>query len=129
MIIALLDNPNLVFDHVRRFTTSICTQMMTWVPTPRIDDLMLLQKYDGDDKWAALIAAGFAKLLDVFPFLRSLPAGVRPLCGHVGLQKNNLDLSFGLWQDVKEKIEEKMSKANPASIVSRCSCPLLRSGA
>lgn len=68
--------------------------------TPRIDDPMLLQMYDGFEQWSALIGAGPAKLLDVFPVLRSLLAAVRPLYGHaLALQKNKSDLSFGLWQD------------------------------
>lgn len=104
MMIPLLDNPDSVFDHIRRFTTSLSTQMIYGFRTPKIDDPILLRMYDGVEKWSAVIGAGAAALLDVFPILRSLPAAVRPLYNHaLDLQKDTLELSLGLWRDAKRR--------------------------
>jgi hypothetical protein len=116
MMIALLDSPDLVFDHIRRFTTSLFTQIIYGFRTPRIDDPMLLRLYEGVEKWSAITGAGAAALLDVFPILRSLPAAIRPLYNHaLDLQRDALGLALELWRDSKKRSEEKTAKVNLTS--------------
>jgi tRNA U34 2-thiouridine synthase MnmA/TrmU len=38
MMAALLDEPHLVFDHIRRYTNSVATQFVYGFLTPRIED-------------------------------------------------------------------------------------------
>ncbi|KAK4149476.1 O-methylsterigmatocystin oxidoreductase [Chaetomidium leptoderma] len=111
MMIALLDKPNLVFDHIRRFTNSLATQIVYGFRTPSVDDPKLLRCYESVEKWSAVTGAGAAALLDVFPILQSLPALIRPLYYYaLSLRDSTLDFSVGLWKDAKRQLMEGTAK-------------------
>lgn len=119
MMIALLNEPHLVFEHIRRYTNSVTTQFVYGFRTPRIDDPKLLKLYESVEKWSAVTGAGTAALLDVFPILRSLPAAVRPLYSHaLSLKKDYFDLALGLWQDAKKGVREGTAKVRFLDFVS-----------
>ncbi|KAL2196674.1 cytochrome P450 [Corynascus similis CBS 632.67] len=112
IMVDLLDEPHLVFDHIRRYTNSIATQMVYGFRTSKIDDPQLLSMYDTIEKWGEITGAGAAALLDVFPVLRALPPAIRPLYQYaLSIRKASLDLAWDLWQDVKRKIREGNAKS------------------
>ena len=112
MVVALLDEPNLVFDHIRRYTNSLSTQIIYGFRTARIDDPKLLLLYESVEKWSAVSGAGAAALLDVFPVLRSLPVFARPLYHHaLSLKDHTLSLNTSLWLDAKKKVKLGTAKA------------------
>jgi hypothetical protein len=111
MMAALLDEPHLVFDHIRRYTNSVATQFVYGFRTPRIDDPKLVQLYDSVEKWSAITGAGSAALLDVFPILRSLPAAVRPLYNYaLSLKREYFDLALSHWGNAKRGVQEGTAK-------------------
>lgn len=117
-MVDLLDEPHLVFDHIRRYTNSIATQMVYGFRTSKIDDPQLLSMYDTIEKWGEITGAGAAALLDVFPVLRALPPAIRPLYQYaLSIRKASLDLAWDLWQDVKRKIREGNAKVESSCSV------------
>ncbi|GAB1318300.1 Fumitremorgin C synthase [Madurella fahalii] len=111
MMIAILNEPHLVFDHIRRYTNSLATQIIYGFRTPKIDDPRLLQLYESVEKWSAVTGAGAAALLDVFPVLRSLPKFARPLYHHaLVLKQYTFSLNTSLWLDAKKKVKEGTAK-------------------
>jgi len=116
IMVALLNEPHLVFSHVRRYTNSLSTQIIYGFRTSKIDDPKLLRMYDTMEKWSEVTGAGAAALLDLFPVLRLLPAAIRPLYKHaLSIKKESLGLASGLWQDAKQKVRE--GKAKPCFCV------------
>ena len=108
---ALLDEPHLVFDQIRRYTNSVATQFVYGFRTPKIDDPNLVQLYDSVEKWSAVTGAGSAALLDVFPILRSLPPAVRPLYNYaLSLKREYFDLALSHWGNAKRGVQEGTAK-------------------
>lgn len=117
MMVAILDEPSLVFDHIRRYTNSLSTQIIYGFRTARIDDPELLRLYQSIENWAAVTGAAAAALLDVFPILRSLPTAVRPLYHHaLSLKEFTLSLNMGLWLDAKKKVQQATAKVRSSFI-------------
>ncbi|KAH6621612.1 cytochrome P450 [Chaetomium sp. MPI-SDFR-AT-0129] len=111
MMVAILDEPNLVFDHIRRYTNSLSTQIIYGFRTARINDPRLLQLYKSIEDWALVTGAAAAALLDAYPILRSLPTFIRPLYHHaLSLGEFTLSLNMGLWQEAKKKVEQGTAK-------------------
>ncbi|KAL2190582.1 cytochrome P450 [Thermothelomyces heterothallicus CBS 203.75] len=107
----LLDKPQLIFHHIRRYTNSVSTQLVYGFRTPRIDDPKLLLMYDTMEKFGDVTGAGAAALLDVFPVLRYLPPAIRPLYNHaLSIRKASLDLAGDLWFEAKRKVREGTAK-------------------
>ncbi|KAK4183906.1 O-methylsterigmatocystin oxidoreductase [Podospora australis] len=111
MMIALLEQPDLVFDHIRRFTNSLSTQIIYGFRVARIDDPKLLRLYQSVEGWAEVTGAAAAAVLDVFPILRSLPAALTPLYHHaLKLQEFTSSLNTGLYLDAKKLVDTGKSK-------------------
>ncbi|KAL2176116.1 cytochrome P450 [Thermothelomyces heterothallicus CBS 202.75] len=111
----LLDKPQLIFHHIRRYTNSVSTQLVYGFRTPRIDDPKLLLMYDTMEKFGDVTGAGAAALLDVFPVLRYLPPAIRPLYNHaLSIRKASLDLAGDLWFEAKRKVREGTAKRRKA---------------
>lgn len=111
MMVAILDEPNLVFDHIRRYTNSLSTQIVYGFRTPRIDDPKLLQLYKSIENWGHVTGAAAAALLDAFPILRSLPTFIRPLYHHaLSLRDFTLKLNMSHWVEAKKKIQQGTAK-------------------
>ncbi|KAI9154975.1 Cytochrome P450 monooxygenase virE [Paramyrothecium foliicola] len=67
MLLGMLETPDDFINHIRRYTTSLTTQMTFGYRTPTSKDPSLLEMFDG------------AALLDVFPLLRVLPDVLLPV--------------------------------------------------
>ncbi|KAK4034937.1 O-methylsterigmatocystin oxidoreductase [Parachaetomium inaequale] len=116
IMVALLDEPRLVFDHIRRYTSSLSAQFVYGFRTSTIDDPKLLVMYDNIEKFSDVTGPGAAALLDAFPILRALPATVRPLYNHaLSLKDEAFTLASGLWQHAKREVQE--GKAKPSFCV------------
>jgi hypothetical protein len=123
MMVGLLNEPHLVFDHIRRYTNSVATQFVYGFRTPKIDDPNLLQLYDSIEKWSAVTGAGSAALLDVFPILRSLPAAVRPLYSYaLSLKGDYFDLALSHWHNAKREVQEGTAKVRFPNFYLMPSC-------
>jgi hypothetical protein len=117
MMVALLNEPALVFDHIRRYTSSLSAQFVYGFRASTIDDPKLLVMYDNVDKFSEVTGAGPAALLDAFPILRVLPAMVRPFYKHaISLQEEALTLASSLWKDAKREAQEGKAKASYGSV-------------
>ncbi|KAK8118834.1 uncharacterized protein PG998_003460 [Apiospora kogelbergensis] len=73
-----LDEPELWVDHVRRFTTSIVTQLVYGVRTASIEDPKLKHLYDVIDDFVPTVGSSGSALLDLYPILRKLPDSMLP---------------------------------------------------
>ena len=103
-----------VFDHIRRYTMSLTTQVTYGFRTPTTDDPRLLALYESVEKWSELTGAGAAALLDAYPVLQSLPAFVRPLYRRARqCYERTMGLNMGLWLEAKEKVKKGEAKVSP----------------
>lgn len=111
MMIALLEEPDKVLHHIRRYTNSLTTQIVYGFRTPKIDDPKLLRLYHVIEEWSSITGAGAAAVLDVFPIFRSLPPFIRPLYRHaLDLQERTFDLYKGHWLQAKKKVQNGTAK-------------------
>ncbi|KAK4642058.1 hypothetical protein QC761_511720 [Podospora bellae-mahoneyi] len=111
MMIALLEEPDKVLHHIRRYTNSLTTQIVYGFRTPKIDDPKLLRLYHVIEEWSSITGAGAAAVLDVFPIFRSLPPFIRPLYRHaLDLKERTFDLYKGHWLEAKKKVQNGTAK-------------------
>ncbi|KAK3686112.1 cytochrome P450 [Podospora appendiculata] len=120
MLAAMLDEPQSVFQHVRRYSTSLSTQMIYGFRMERHDDPRLHKLFRIVDKVTEVVGAQAAALLDVFPILQSLPAFMSPLYHHArALNDEAAPFYLGLYLDAKKKVKGGLPTAPPfiASLV------------
>ncbi|KAK4107197.1 cytochrome P450 [Canariomyces notabilis] len=111
MMIAVLEEPDLIFDHIRRYTNSFSTQIVYGFRTPRIDDPRLLKLYKNTEDWSHVTASAGAALLDAFPVLRGLPEVARPLYRHARrVADMTVGLSMEMWGEIKGRVKEGTAK-------------------
>ncbi|KAI4934694.1 hypothetical protein J4E85_002552 [Alternaria conjuncta] len=111
MLVGFLDSPDLFIDHIRRYTNSLTTQMIFGFRTTSIDDPKLKQLYSGFEKFSELMGETTAKLVDLFPILRSLPDFALPLRKYAKeLHEKESELYVGHWLNVKKAIKNGTAK-------------------
>ncbi|KAI0868661.1 cytochrome P450 [Hypoxylon argillaceum] len=111
MLLGFLEQPARFFNHIRRYTNSISTQMIFGFRTLDIDDPKLEQLIHGFEKWSELAGSQTAALLDVFPILRRLPDVFLPTKRYAkGLHKKEYDLYVGHYLTAKRKLKEGKAK-------------------
>ncbi|KAI1146431.1 cytochrome P450 [Nemania diffusa] len=111
MLLGFLEQPARFFNHIRRYTNSISTQMIFGFRTLDIDDPKLEQLIHGFEKWSELAGSQTAALLDVFPILRRLPDVFLPKKRYAkGLHKKEYDLYVGHYLTAKRKLKEGKAK-------------------
>ncbi|KAJ6017894.1 hypothetical protein N7451_001273 [Penicillium sp. IBT 35674x] len=74
----LLDTPEDLLRHVRRFTYSLSTQMIYGYRCVNNQDPNLLQLFESFEKWGELSGSSSAQLADLYPFLQKLPDFLAP---------------------------------------------------
>ncbi|KAH6695143.1 cytochrome P450 [Plectosphaerella plurivora] len=74
----LLDTPNDLLAHIRRFTYSLSTQMIFGYRCVDNKDPNLLQLFESFEKWGELSGSSSAQIADLFPILQKLPALMTP---------------------------------------------------
>ncbi|RDA93281.1 hypothetical protein CP533_2066 [Ophiocordyceps camponoti-saundersi (nom. inval.)] len=88
MLMGFLDQPQDFISHIRRYTTSLTTQMTFGYRTPTSDDPNLVEMFENFERLSELAGTQVAALLDLFPVLRRLPdfllpsrkLGMEPCC-------------------------------------------------
>ncbi|KAF7548490.1 hypothetical protein G7Z17_g7005 [Cylindrodendrum hubeiense] len=74
----LLDTPNDLLYHLRRFTYSLSTQMIFGYRCTDNKDPNLLQLFKSFDKWGELAGSSSAQLADLYPIMQKLPEFMAP---------------------------------------------------
>ncbi|KAI1125417.1 cytochrome P450 [Nemania abortiva] len=111
MLLGFLEQPSRFFNHIRRYTNSISTQMIFGFRTLAIDDPKLEQLVHGFEKWSELAGSQTAALLDVFPILRYLPDVFLPTKRYAKkLHEKEYDLYVGHYLTAKRKLKEGKAK-------------------
>ncbi|KAJ4986250.1 cytochrome P450 [Stagonosporopsis vannaccii] len=106
MLHDLLNSPQDFVAHIRRYSTSLTTQMVFGFRTSNNDDPKLKQLFDGFEKWGDLIQTPSAQLLDLFPILQRLPASLRPNYRYAQrLHEREMQLYLGHWMQTKRGLE------------------------
>ncbi|KAK8080564.1 hypothetical protein PG997_008382 [Apiospora hydei] len=114
LMCGLLDEPDLWVDHVRRFTTSLVTQMVYGVRTASIYDPKLRRLYDVIDEFVPTVGSTESALLDFYPILRELPDALLPSKRKAKVQHaNERALFLDHWTECKRRINEKTSMVRP----------------
>ncbi|KAK7728483.1 hypothetical protein SLS57_002371 [Botryosphaeria dothidea] len=73
MLNDLLDSPETLLEHLRRYSSSLVASIVYGWRTPDFKDPKLWEFFDGFDKFAALAQTAGAALPDFYPILRKLP--------------------------------------------------------
>ncbi|KAK7956190.1 uncharacterized protein PG986_005412 [Apiospora aurea] len=108
LMCGLLDEPDLWVDHVRRFTTSLVTQMVYGVRTASIYDPKLRRLYDVIDEFVPTVGSTESALLDFYPILRELPDALLPSKRKAKVQHAmERELFLDHWTECKRRINEK----------------------
>ncbi|KAK4981121.1 hypothetical protein LTR66_001475 [Elasticomyces elasticus] len=79
MLVGFLEKPNEFIDHIRRYTTSLTTQMAFGFRMTSIEDPRFIEMFDIFERFSELTGTQSAALLDVFPLLRNLPDILLPV--------------------------------------------------
>ncbi|TVY51099.1 Cytochrome P450 monooxygenase patI, partial [Lachnellula cervina] len=107
MMLAFLDDPEGYRKHVRRYTTSLTTQMVYGFRTTSNRDPRLLKFFENFEEWGKLVSAGGAQILDLYPMLRNLPAFLTPAYkGALKLGEKERELYMLNWMSTKNSIKD-----------------------
>ncbi|TVY34892.1 Cytochrome P450 monooxygenase [Lachnellula occidentalis] len=107
MMLAFLNEPEGFRKHLRRYTTSLTTQMVYGYRTTSQNDPRLLKFFENFEEWGTLVSAGSAQLLDLYPMLRKLPAFLTPAYKDaLKLGEKELDLYMLNWMGTKNSIKD-----------------------
>ncbi|OAL53492.1 cytochrome P450 [Pyrenochaeta sp. DS3sAY3a] len=105
MMLAFLDEPEEFVNHVRRYTTSLTTQMVYGYRTTSKTDPRLVSFFENFERWGKLVGAASGQLLDVFPLLRKVPPPLLPAYrAAYQLAADEADLYMRNWTTAKSKI-------------------------
>ncbi|KAI0390715.1 cytochrome P450 [Xylariaceae sp. FL0594] len=120
MLLAMLDRPARFFDHVRRYTTSISTQLIYGFRTADEHDPKFHQLIHNIERWSELTGSQSAALLNVYPILRRLPDLFLPMRRYAKqLRQKEYDLFVGHYLTAKTKLKKGTAKPCIASDVVR----------
>ena len=75
MLCGILEQPQHFVSHIRRYTTSVTTQMVFGFRTTSIHDEKLEQLYHGVEKWSEVTGSSSAAVTNVYP-VPEAPAGL-----------------------------------------------------
>ncbi|KAK1623551.1 cytochrome P450 [Colletotrichum phormii] len=104
MLSGFLEEPDSFVDHIRRFTTSLTTQMVFGFRTTNIHDEKLKRLYHCVERWSEVVGSSAAALLDVYPPLRNLGFMSPGKRYAEALHKEERALYVGHWMDAKERV-------------------------
>ncbi|KAE8442354.1 hypothetical protein EG329_003425 [Mollisiaceae sp. DMI_Dod_QoI] len=107
MLFDILNTPDDVLGHIRRYSNSLTTSMTFGWRTPTNDDPKLRQLFEGFSEFAIINQTGTAALIDFFPFLRRLPEFVLPTQAKARrLHEIEKQLYVGHWLRSKNSITD-----------------------
>ncbi|KAJ6084237.1 cytochrome P450 oxidoreductase [Penicillium sp. IBT 16267x] len=97
----VLETPDDLLSHLRRFTYSLSTQMIYGYRCVDNKDPNLLQLFESFEKWSKLSGSSSAQLADLYPFLQKLPDFLAPNRLFAVERKNYL----GYWMKSKQALD------------------------
>ncbi|KAK2798791.1 hypothetical protein FQN51_007467 [Onygenales sp. PD_10] len=111
MLSDMLDRPELFVQHLRRYTSSLTTQMLFGVRTCAMDDPFITQLFEDTRKLSVIIRSSAAAFLDIFPALRVLPDFFLPQRRYAkSLYYENRSHLGDIWSKVKTATENGTAK-------------------
>lgn len=114
MLSGILEEPDSFVAHIRRFTTSLTTQMVFGFRTTSIHDEKLKRLYHCVEKWSEVVGSSTAAVLDVYPHLRNLGFMLPGKRYAEALHKEERALYVGHWMDAKERVLKGTAKVSTA---------------
>ncbi|KAI1772057.1 cytochrome P450 [Hypoxylon cercidicola] len=104
LLLELLADPDEFVGHIRRYTTSIMTQMTYGFRITYLDDTRFKEMFDVFDRMSALGASPTAALLDFFPLLQYLPDVLLPIRRQAkAVHKKEYNLFLGQFANTRSK--------------------------
>ncbi|KAI1470391.1 putative cytochrome P450 [Daldinia caldariorum] len=111
MLMGFLESPSDFNDHLRRYTTSLTTQMTFGFRTTTIDDRRFKEIFDIFDRSSELIASRTAALLDLVPILRRLPDSMLNIKSEGRkIHERELELFRGYYLNTKKSLHDGTAK-------------------
>ncbi|KAF7166314.1 hypothetical protein CNMCM6106_002172 [Aspergillus hiratsukae] len=102
----LLDTPDDLLRHIRRYTYSLSTQMIYGYRCVNNRDPNLLQLFESFEKWGELSGSSSAQLADLYPFMQKLPDVLAPNVNYAkrlfAVEKKNY---VGHWMKSKQALD------------------------
>ncbi|PHH61211.1 hypothetical protein CDD81_692 [Ophiocordyceps australis] len=112
LLIGMLERPDQFVNHLRRFTTSLTTQMTFGFRITDESGPTIQRMSDIFDSFSELATSQTAALLDVYPILRRLPDVALPMRRLAKeLHTRERSLFINLFQDTKRKLRDGKAKA------------------
>ncbi|KAM0251917.1 hypothetical protein ACHAQJ_007932 [Trichoderma viride] len=119
MLMGLLENPKDFLNHIRRYTTSLTTQMAFGYRTPASDDEDLLMMFENFEELSKLSGSQSGAVLDLYPIARILPDFLLPI-RKSGRDYHKRELKLFMKHFLNARQQLKSGKAKPC-----CSIDLL----
>lgn len=111
MLAGLLARPAAFVAHLRRYTTSLTTQMIFGFRTTAADDPKLVGLYAEVEELSHITGSSGGAVLDVYPALRRLPDALLPVVRRAKRSHAvERELFVGHWLDAKKAVLEGTSK-------------------
>ncbi|KAI1616059.1 putative cytochrome P450 oxidoreductase [Exophiala viscosa] len=107
MLYEILQKPDDIQHHIRRYANSLTTTMTFGWRTPSENDPQLRQLFHGFEEFTALAMTGTSAMLDSFPLLRRLPDVFLPTAAKArSLHKVERQLYVGHWLKAKNGLKD-----------------------
>ncbi|KAK0622035.1 cytochrome P450 [Bombardia bombarda] len=111
LLVELVDKPHDFINHLRRYTTSLTTQMTFGYRMPTSDDSRLLEMFDIFESFSEMMGSKASNLLNVYPILRKLPDIFLPMRKFgKELHERERRLFMGHYQDTRARLKDGTSK-------------------
>ncbi|KAF4125701.1 Cytochrome P450 [Geosmithia morbida] len=111
MLVGLLDSPDDFINHIRRYTTSLTTQMTFGYRTPTSDDPKLLEMFHNFEELAKISSEKTAAILDFYPILRGLPDAFLPVVKRgKAYHKREKELFMGHLSNARRQLQSGTAK-------------------
>ncbi|ETR99696.1 putative cytochrome P450 [Trichoderma reesei RUT C-30] len=120
MLMGLLESPGDFLNHIRRYTTSLTTQMAFGYRTPESDDKNLLEMFENFEELSRLTGSQSAAILDLYPIARLLPDFLLPV-RRMGREYHKRELKLFMKHFINARTQLKSEVKKPC-----CAIDLLR---
>lgn len=116
MLVGILDQPSNFIAHIRRFTTSLTTQMIFGFRTIAIDNPKLIELYAEAEELSRIQGSAAGAILEAYPVLRKLPHALWP-AARMAKQSHEKerDLFVGHWLNAKKAVLAGTSRVSQTS--------------
>ncbi|KAH8897490.1 cytochrome P450 [Thozetella sp. PMI_491] len=111
MMVSLLDSPELLQDHIRRYTDSLTTQMIFGYRAVSADDPRIAAIHESFSRVVKLASFASGEILDLYPPIRMLPDWLLPIRKYArSLHASEKAFYLGTWLEAKQAIKEGRAK-------------------